>query len=61
MARPTWPPTALPRRASRTGVKSIACEYGKDGIRMNMVSPGENETAATAALPSENGGIASST
>lgn len=34
-------------------VKTIACEYGKDGIRMNMVSPGATETAATAALPAE--------
>ncbi len=34
-------------------VKTIACEYGKDGIRMNMVSPGATETAATAALPPE--------
>jgi NAD(P)-dependent dehydrogenase (short-subunit alcohol dehydrogenase family) len=34
-------------------VKTVACEYGKDGIRMNMVSPGATETAATAALPSE--------
>jgi 3-oxoacyl-[acyl-carrier protein] reductase len=34
-------------------VKSIACEYGKDGIRMNMVSPGATETVATAALPDD--------
>jgi 3-oxoacyl-[acyl-carrier protein] reductase len=34
-------------------VKSVACEYGKDGIRKNMVSPGATETAATAALPPE--------
>jgi 3-oxoacyl-[acyl-carrier protein] reductase len=34
-------------------VKSIACEYGKDGIRMNMVSPGATETSATSALPAE--------
>jgi hypothetical protein len=25
-------------------VKSVACEYGKDGIRMTMVSPGATET-----------------
>ena len=34
-------------------VKSIACEYGKDGIRMNMVSPGATETSSTSALPEE--------
>jgi 3-oxoacyl-[acyl-carrier protein] reductase len=34
-------------------VKSIACEYGKDGIRMNMVSPGATETLATSALTPE--------
>ena len=34
-------------------VKTIACEYGKDGIRMNMVSPGATETSATSALPRE--------
>lgn len=34
-------------------VKTIACEYGRDGIRMNMVSPGATETAATAALPAD--------
>jgi 3-oxoacyl-[acyl-carrier protein] reductase len=34
-------------------VKSIACEYGPEGIRMNMVSPGATETAATSALPAE--------
>jgi 3-oxoacyl-[acyl-carrier protein] reductase len=34
-------------------VKSVACEYGKDGIRINMVSPGATETAATSALPAE--------
>src|ERR1700736_551073 len=34
-------------------VMTIAAEYGRDGIRMNMVSPSATETAATAALPSE--------
>jgi 3-oxoacyl-[acyl-carrier protein] reductase len=34
-------------------VMTIAAEYGRDGIRMNMVSPSATETAATAALPPE--------
>lgn len=34
-------------------VKSIAVEYGPDGIRMNMVSPGPTETGATSALSAE--------
>jgi 3-oxoacyl-[acyl-carrier protein] reductase len=33
--------------------KTIACEYGPDGVRMNVVSPGATETAATSALPPE--------
>jgi 3-oxoacyl-[acyl-carrier protein] reductase len=32
---------------------SVACEYGPDGVRMNIVSPSATETAATAALPAE--------
>ena len=34
-------------------VTSVALEYGKDGIRMNMVSPGPTATGATSALTSE--------
>jgi 3-oxoacyl-[acyl-carrier protein] reductase len=32
---------------------SVACEYGKDGIRMNIVSPSATETSATSALSPE--------
>jgi 3-oxoacyl-[acyl-carrier protein] reductase len=34
-------------------VTTIAAEYGPDGIRMNMVSPGPTETGATSALSAE--------
>ena len=43
--------------AAKAGVAhlamSVACEYGPDGIRMNVVSPSATETAATAKLPAE--------
>jgi 3-oxoacyl-[acyl-carrier protein] reductase len=50
-------PTMAAYGAAKSGlahlVMTIAAEYGPQGIRMNMVSPGPTETGATAALSAE--------